>query len=83
MRHRLINYNTRCCILKIYRFFIYNDPEAEAQRSSAQSALNYKTERESMRIILLGLCFRVTVNKNPRNLEKTILIKGSTKDPLI
>ena len=37
----------------------------------------------SMRIILLGLCLRVTVNKNPLNLEKTILIKGSTKDPLI
>ena len=28
-------------------FYIYNPPEAEAQRYSAQSELNYKTEREN------------------------------------
>ena len=29
--------------------FVYNNPEAEAQRSSAQAVLNYKTNREYAR----------------------------------
>ena len=29
-------------------FFVHNNPETEDQRSSAQAALNYKTERERM-----------------------------------
>ena len=41
------------------------------KRSSAQTALNFKTERESMRVTPSGLCLRVIVNEKPRNLEKT------------
>ena len=32
--------------LKIFWVFVNKKPEAEAQMSSAQAALNYKTERE-------------------------------------
>ena len=32
---------------KIPEFFVHNNPEAEAQRTSVQTALNNKTERES------------------------------------
>ena len=42
-------YNTRCRLFKIWGFFVHNKPEAEAQRSSAQAASNYKTEREHAR----------------------------------
>ena len=38
--------DTRCRIFKVQGFFIYNNPKAEAQRSSAQAELNYKTERK-------------------------------------
>jgi len=31
---------------KIEGFFVHNNPHAEAQRSSKQAALNYKTEGE-------------------------------------
>ena len=36
--------NTKCRPFKIYGFFVHNNPEAEAQWSSAQAWLNYKTE---------------------------------------
>ena len=29
-------------------FFVYNNPETEAQKSYAHAALNYKTDRESL-----------------------------------
>ena len=35
--------------LKYQRFFVHNNPEAEAQWSYAQAALNVKTEREHVR----------------------------------
>ena len=62
--------------------FLYNNPEAEAH-----DALNYKTERESMRTFL-GFCLRVIVNEKPINLEKTtssilsilVLMYGSTDE---
>ena len=57
---------------KISGFFsVHKNPEAEAQRSSVQAVLNYKTEREHERnsfgVLLLT---RVIVNEPP-NLEKT------------
>lgn len=42
-------------------FFLYNNPEAEAQRSYAYAALNYKTERVYARN---SFCLRVFVNQN-------------------
>ena len=47
--------------------FIHNNPETEAQMSSAQAALNYKTDRGSMRC---AAC-EVIVNENPLYLIKT------------
>ena len=45
--------------------FVHKSPESEAHRSSAQAALNYKTERVLARITL-GLCLRVKLwTKNP------------------
>jgi len=49
---RLINnnkYNTRCRLLRFQGFSVHKNPEAEAQRSSVQAVLNYKTEREHER----------------------------------
>ena len=75
--HRLSNnnrYNTRFRLFKIQGFFVHNNPEAEAQRSSAQADLNYKTAIESMRCLRgtpLFFCLRIIVNENPINLEKT------------
>jgi hypothetical protein len=51
--------------------FRHNDPEAETQRSYAHSALNDKTERESMRVTPLVFYLRVIANENPLNLENT------------
>ena len=45
---------------------MHNNPKAEAQISSAQAALNNKTERESMH-----LCLRVIVNQKLLNIENT------------
>ena len=45
--------------------FVHKSPESEAHSSSAQAALNYKTERVLARITL-GLCLRVKLwTKNP------------------
>ena len=49
-------------------FFVHNNHEEEAQRSSAIAVLNNKTERESIRITPLGFCLRVIVNETPQNL---------------
>ena len=67
---RLINnnrYYTRCCLFKIQGFFVYNNPEAETQWSSAQAALNNKTKREhalparnSFGLLSQGYCERKT-----------------------
>ena len=53
---------TRCLSFKIrdFSFIIYN-PEVEAQRSFAQAALNYKTEKKHARDPFL--CLRVIVNE--------------------
>ena len=57
---------TRCRLFEIYGLLDHNNSEAEAQRSYSHVALNYKTERESMRF-----CLRVIVNEKILNLEKT------------
>ena len=49
-------------------FFVHNNHEAEAQRSSAIGVLNNKTERESIRVTPLGSGLRVIVNETPQNL---------------
>ena len=38
--------NTRRRLFKLWGVFLHINPEAEAQKSSAQAALNYQTERE-------------------------------------
>ena len=50
-----------------FQNFVHNNPEAEAQMSSAQAALNYKTEREhaqaarnSIGLLSQGYCERKT-----------------------
>ena len=37
----------------------------------AHAALNYKTEREFMRVAPLGFCLTVIVNEQPLNVGKT------------
>ena len=53
--------------------FVQNNPEAEAQRSYAHDALNYKTtERErEPGLTPLSFCLRFIVNEKLLNLEKT------------
>ena len=63
--------NTICHLFKTQGVFFLNNPEVETKRSTAQSALNLKTETESMRETPLGLCIRVIVNEKPLSLEKT------------
>ena len=57
------------------RFFVHNNPEAEAQRSYAHAALSYKTEGKpalrNTRVTPLGICLKVFVNETSLNLEKT------------
>ena len=53
------------------RFFVCNNPEAEAKRCYAHAALNYKTEREHTRHSFGFLPQGYSIRK-PLNLEKTI-----------
>ena len=50
---------------KIQEFYVHNNPEAEAQRSYAHAALNYKTKsehaRNSFRLLPQGYCERKTL----------------------
>ena len=58
--HRLITIQIEHFMSSFQGFFVHNNPEAEAERSSAQAALNYKTERENVRNsfgpLLQGFC---------------------------
>ena len=54
-----------------YGFYVYNNPETEAQSSYAHVALKDETQRESICLTPLGFCRRVIVNEKPLNLEKT------------
>ena len=56
---------------KISGFLVHIYPEADAQRSYAHAAYNYKTEIKYMRVTPLGFCLRVIVNEIPKNLDKT------------
>ena len=53
-------------------FFVHNNPESDTQRSSAQAALNYKTEKEhvpernSFELLRQSYC-----KPKPLNLEKS------------
>ena len=47
--------NTRCCLFKIFSFFVHNNPEAEAQRSYAYAALNYNEKRTPVQTPASGL----------------------------
>ena len=55
-------------------FLVHKNPEAEAQRSSVQEALNYKTERESIRIPPFGLCLRRIVNEKTTSSVLSLLL---------
>ena len=55
-------------------FLVHKNPEAEAQWSSAQAALNYKTERESIRIPPFGLCLMVIVNEKTTSSVLSVLL---------
>ena len=68
--HRL---DTICRLSKIEEFFVHNNPEAEAQMSSAMAAWNYKTEREMrcLRATPLGFCLKVILNETSLNFKKT------------
>ena len=55
-------------------FFVHNNPEAEAQRSSVQVAHALSLSCSSVRYLRgtsLGFCLRVTVNQKTLNLDKT------------
>ena len=56
-------------------FFVHNNSEAEAKRSYAHAALNFKTKihpvQRRMSVTPFGFCLRVIVNKKHLNLEKT------------
>ena len=52
-------------------FFVHNNPEAEAKRSYAYAALNYKTKIHPVHLTPFGFCLRVLVSEKALNLEKT------------
>ena len=51
-------------VFQDFGVFVHNNPQEKAQRSSAQAALNYKTERECARnsfgLLSQGYCERKT-----------------------
>ena len=67
-----------CRYFKIQGFFVHKNPEEEAQRSCAQSAKNYKTEREPVLRRLSKtsqvFCIRVIVYGKPKILKKTFSV---------
>ena len=76
MIHRLITtQNTRRLLFYIYGVFVYKNSEAEAKRSSAESAhalsLSLSCNSTLPARNSFGLCLRVIVNQKPLNLEMT------------
>ena len=58
-------------------FYVHNNPGEEAQRSYAHALSLCLVIQPSMRVTLLGVCLRVTVNEKP-----LLTIKKRVKSPI-